>query len=80
MERGNVSYCTMRSGTLNRPTPREKGIYPAKQGEYHLRMKSWQCECRKVLSPLCGVNTDADGGGGDKTYVRPSPATSHYSI
>ena len=58
MERGNVSYCTMRSGTLNRPTPREKGIYPAKQGEYHLRMNSWQCEC------------SADGGGGDKTYVR----------
>ena len=58
MERGNVSYCTMRSGTLNSPTPREKGIYPAKQGEYHLRIKSWQCEC------------SADGGGGDKTYVR----------
>ncbi len=37
MERGNVSYSTMRSGTLNRPTPREK----------------------------------ADGGGGDKTHVRP---------
>ncbi len=36
MERGNVSYSTMRSGTLNSPTRREK----------------------------------ADGGGGDKTYVR----------
>ena len=59
MERGNVSYCTMRSGTLNSPTPRVK------------RMNSWPCECRKVLALQSRVNTDADGGGGDKTYVRP---------